>query len=446
MDSAAGRPRVLFLTQTHNVWGGMEQWLHNFTEWLQSHSEWDVRVGLARGARFNDPDAYLAAHPHMQPIVLDARAGTESSRIDAIVHAIEAFRPDLVVPIATAAVFPAIARARQRGAKARLLVPVRSQHPGLFVNLVDHVAIVDGVVAISRLIHRWFLEKLPAETDRIHYVRHGVKPPVRLRLAMPSQPLRVAFIGRLEPAIKRALDLVPFARALERNGASVDLHIFGDGPSEGELRHAIGGAVFHGYTSQEQLYRSAYPNLDVVLLFSSEEGTPNVVVEAMQHGVVPVVSRYRGLAGERFVIDGETGLTFAVGDAEAAARLVTRLAQDRTELARLSDRAASIVASDTDIRMHRDWLAIFETTRSRPPKPAPSAIFAPPAAGRLERFFPAAVANRIRALSGRHAAHADGWSEWPGTLPVSGERIADVVADLERLDREVFRGRYTDGA
>ena len=421
--------RVLFLSQTHNVWGGMEQWLHNFTQWLQDHSEWDVRVGLARGARFNDPDAYLAAHPHIRPIVLDARAGTESARIDAIVRAIEAFDPELVVPIATAAVFPAIARARRRGMTARLLVPVRSLHPDLFVNIVDHFDLVDGVVAISRLIHRWFLEKLRDEADRIHYVRHGVKPPVVQR--MPGERLRVGFIGRLEPEIKRALDLIPFSRALRDE--NVELHVYGSGPSEEELRRAIGWAHFHGYAPQNVLYTTAYPQLDVVMLFSSEEGTPNVVVEAMQHGVVPVVSRYRGQAAEGFVVDGETGLTFGVGDAEEAARLVARLANDRELPARLSKNAADAVAGDSDVRMHRDWLAIFERVRSLPPKPAGSEFAVPPA-GRLERIVPAPVANAFRALL-RPAQHADGWSEWPGTLPADRARVAEVLADLERLDR-----------
>jgi glycosyltransferase involved in cell wall biosynthesis len=421
--------RVLFLTQTHNVWGGMEQWLHNFTEWLQGHSDWEVRVGLARGTQFNDPDAYLAAHPHIHPIVLDARAGTESARIDAIVRAIETFEPDLVVPIASAAVFPAITRARQRGANVRLLVPVRSLHPDLFVNIVDHFDVIDGVVAISRLIHRWFLEKLPDDAERIFYVRHGVRPP-----SMPhveSDTLRVGFVGRLEPEIKRALDLIPFARALRQQ--NVELHVYGSGPSEEELRRSIPWVHFHGYAPQGLLYSTAYPRLDVVLLFSSEEGTPNVVVEAMQHGVVPVVSRYRGQAAEGFVIDGETGLMFDVGDAEEAARLVARLGDDRQLLARLSKHAADAVAGDSDVRMHRDWLAIFERVRALPPKPAGRELDVP-RAGRLERIVPVPLANAFRALF-RPAQHADGWSEWPGTLPADRAHVDNVLTDLERLDR-----------
>src|SRR6476646_11400843 len=98
-------PRILFLTQSHNVWGGMEQWLHNFTLWLQQNTGFDVRVALPRGRKFNDPEAYLAAHGHMRPVILDVRVGTRSIRVRRIVEAIEDFEPDLLVPIASGDIF-----------------------------------------------------------------------------------------------------------------------------------------------------------------------------------------------------------------------------------------------------------------------------------------------------------------------------------------------------
>jgi glycosyltransferase involved in cell wall biosynthesis len=422
-------PRVLFLTQTHNVWGGMEQWLHNFTFWLQRETEWDVRVGVVRGARFNDARAYVAAHPHIRPVVLDVRAGTESSRIAAVRRAIDDVAPDLVVPIASGAVFPAMAGHK----RARLLVPVRSQHADLFVNIADYFPIVDGVVAVNRLMQRWLDEHL---RERIHYVRHGVKPAAMIRVPEPLQPLRVGFVGRLDPVVKRVLDLIPVVNGVE---SDISMHVYGDGPAEGELRAALGGRVeFHGYASQERLYAEAYPKLDVVLLFSSEEGTPNVICEAMQHGVVPVTSRYRGQAGERFVIDGVTGFTFEVGDAAGAARHLDAVARDRELLAQLSRAARENVRDDTDVRMHRDWLAIFESTLALPMKNGAVPQPASGPAGRLDRIFGTSIADKARVLLHRGAAHQDGWGEWPGTMPVDPARAAAVVRELEEIDRSIL--------
>jgi glycosyltransferase involved in cell wall biosynthesis len=434
--------RVLFLTQTHNVWGGMEQWLHNFTAWLQRNTDWDVRVGMARGRTFNDPGRYRREHPHMRPVLLDARAGTHSSRVRTVVRAIDSIQPDVVVPIGSAVAFPALARAKAKGRDVRFVVPVRGLAPQLFVNIRDYFPIVDAVVGVSRLIERYFLETTH-DHERIVYVRHGSPlPPDRSReIRSSTTPLRVAFVGRLDPdpAVKRVLDLIPFARVLERLNAAVELHLYGDGPAEDELRRELAGVslpvVFHGHVPQELLLSSEYRRLDVLLLFSAIEGSPNAVCEAMARGVVPVIARYLGAAGERFVIDDVNGYTFRVGEVETAARLVGRIARDGALLACLS--AAAFDAVDDAERMHRDWLAVLERVLRQPGHRADLTALDPSQpAGRLDRFLPTSLADGLRVAFGRGFRHPDGWAEWPGTLPVAGERTDEVLRDLRRIDND----------
>lgn len=408
--------RVLFLTQSHNVWGGMEQWLHNFTKWLQDNTDWDVRVGLAWGARFNDPDRYAAAHPHMRVVRLDARAGTESARRRAIVRAIENVVPDLVVPIGLGAVFPAVAEAKRRGSNVRFVVPVRALVAQYFANIVESFPIVDGVVCVNRFFHRYFAERFPEETDRVHYVRHGARARDVKREEWRG-PLRVGYVGRLEPIVKRVLDLLPFVEELERLGSPVEIHVYGDGPSELELRQRLPNVIFHGHRTQDDLYREGWPRLDVAMLFSATEGTPNAVCEAMQHGVVPVISRYQGQEEEAFVVHERNGFTFEIGDVVQAAAYVDRLARDRELLRALSATAVADVAGETAERMHRDWVTIFEKTLALPQKRGALVEEPLPRGGRLESLLPAALADRLRVLTGRTFPHEDGWGEWPGSQP-----------------------------
>jgi glycosyltransferase involved in cell wall biosynthesis len=429
--------RALFVTQSHNVWGGMEQWLHNFTRWLQEQPEWDVRVALPRGRRFNDPDAYVRAHPHIHPMLLDVRVGTESARVSSIVRAIETFDPHVLVPIGSGATFPAVAEAKRRGSDVRFLPTVRGVVPALMANIVDFWPSVDGVVSISRFFDRYFHEVLPVEdAARMHYVRHGAKPAFVPHVDAPK--LRVGYVGRLTHDQKRVGDLIPFAAAA---GENIELHIYGDGPAESELRANVPRAILHGYQSQDDLYRSAYPNLDVLMLFSENEGTPNAVCEAMHHGVVPVIARYLGEADERFVTHGRSGFTFRIGDVAQAAAYVRTLANDRALLRVLSEEAKRGIAADTNVRMHRDWVALFERTLELPPKIAPAVSIE--RGGRLDRLLPAGVADRVRALTGRQFPHIDGWAEWPGSVPVSDERQEQVMATLRRLDAEAQERVYT---
>jgi glycosyltransferase involved in cell wall biosynthesis len=324
----------------------------------------------------------------------------------------------------------------------RFVVPVRGLAPQLFVNIRDYFPIVDAVVGVSRLIERYFLETTH-DHERIVYVRHGAPlPPDRSREDPGSAtPLRVAFVGRLDPdpAVKRVLDLVPFASALQRLNAPVELHLYGDGPAADDLRKELGGlslpVVFHGHVPQELLLSNEYRRLDVLLLFSAIEGSPNAVCEAMARGVVPVIARYLGAAGERFVVDGINGYTFPVAGVETAAEIVDRIARDRALLARLS--VAAFDAVDDAERMHRDWLAVLERVLRQPVHRADlTGLDLSRPAGRLDRFLPTALADGLRVAFGRGFRHPDGWAEWPGTLPVPGQRTDEVLRDLRRIDNE----------
>ncbi|HET7434391.1 MAG TPA: glycosyltransferase family 4 protein [Thermoanaerobaculia bacterium] len=429
-------PRVLFLSQAHHAGGGMEQWLHNFALWLQEQPGWDVRLALPRGRQFNDPEAFTRVHPGLQTLTLDVRVGTASARTAAVVRAIEEFDADLLLPIGSGAAFPGVAEAKRRGAKVRFVVPVRGIVPELMANIVEQWPVVDGVVSISRLLDTFFRETLP-DHERVHYVRHGAKAATAPHVDAPR--LRAGFVGRLEPIQKRVLDLIPFAQALPEN---VELHVYGDGPEEARLRAALPNAIFHGRVTQEQLYATGYPNLDVLLLFSVVEGTPNAVVEALHHAIVPVISRYLGQTGERFVVDGRNGFTFDVGDTATAAHHVTSLANDRARLRALSEQARADVANETAERMHRDWLRIFEKTLALPQKRG--ALTLPPEeSGRLERLIPPPLADRLRALFHRYYPHPDGWSEWPGSIAADPARVTAIDETLHRIDREERARVYT---
>ncbi len=421
-------PRVLFLTQAHNAWGGMEQWVHNFTLWLQAQPGWEVRFALPKGRELNDPESYARAHPHIQWTGLDVRVGTESARIRAVVDAIANDDPDILIPIGSGVAFPAVAEAKRRGSRVRFLPAVRGLVPGLIANIAEFWPSIDGVVSISRLFHSYFEEALPPQdSERVHYVRHGARPAFVAHVDAPK--LRAGYVGRITHEHKRIGDLVQFSEAI---GDRVEIHIFGTGPAEAEVRERMPHAVFHGVVSQDELYRTGYPNLDVLLLFSDLEGTPNAIVEAMHHGVVPVIARYFGAAGEGFVVDGRTGFTFAVGDVPRAVELVSMLARDRAVLLASSEQARRSMAGDSDVRMHRDWIAIFEKTLRMPPRAGGVPRVAP--AGRLDRLVSPGVADRIRSWTGRYFPHPDGWAEWPGSMPVSAEREAAVMEALVRID------------
>jgi glycosyltransferase involved in cell wall biosynthesis len=417
--------RLMFLTQTHTVWGGMEWWVHHLAQRMLDRS-WEVYAGLAQGARFSDPHAYAAAHPHLRPVIMDARVGTESARVRAVVRALRQVRPDVVIPVGIGAAFEAI-----RAVESVFIVPVLSLHEGWLSNVIESQDVIDLTVPNSRL-----LEKVLAGLDvqRLRYIRQGT-PRATVARSPRTQRLRAGIVSRLEEGSKRVLDLVGVA---ERIGPEIELLVVGDGPDRDALEAQLRGrAQFHGYMPTERLYREVYPNLDVLLFFSPAEGSPNGIYEAMQNGVVPVSSRFAGWDFEKILRDGENALLFDVGDVDRAAQQLHVLAENREVLDRMSIAARRCIMSYTDEDMYDAWIDAIESTTRHTRRGGPRRM---QPAGRLERVgVPAAAADAIRRLLGVRFPHGSGWEEWPGSQQANQattERVTRELAAIERASEQ----------
>jgi glycosyltransferase involved in cell wall biosynthesis len=421
--------RLMFVTQTHTIWGGMEWFVHHLAGRMTARG-WQVYAGLARGARYSDPTAYAAAHPHLIPVEMDARDGTERARRNSVARAIRRVNPDVVIPIAVGASFDAIRGLKRGGFRGAFLAPLFSLFEEWIANVSEYADVVDLAIPNSRLLERYVERHF--DGSRVRYIRQGVPRATEAR-SPRTRRLRAGIVCRLEESSKRVLDLAGVARLL--TDIDVELHVFGDGPDRERLFAALGGrAVDHGFLPTAGLYREAYPQLDVLLFFSPTEGSPNAVYEAMQNGVVPVSSRFRGLQAEGILRDGENALLFDIGDIAAAAAHVRHLASDRARLDEMTVAAAESVHGYTDDDMYDAWIDVIESARPSSGPALPPRPIAP--AGTLERaHIPPFLARPLRRMIGSGARLESGWEEWPGSQPVSHEVVQRIREELRELDR-----------
>jgi glycosyltransferase involved in cell wall biosynthesis len=191
--------------------------------------------------------------------------------------------------------------------------------------------IVSSVAAVSQHID---MRVAVSESVRSHLVRAGV-PPQRIKVIRngvdlrhftaqagpPSSDVgRILFAGRLD-SVKRPMLLVEIAKALvkRRGTRGFQFVVAGDGPESGRLRSAVRRAgiqhLFH--------FMGCVPDLAPVLadaallvITSSNEGVPMVLLEALASGK-PVVASKVGAIAE--VLDETTGFAIERGEAEAEA-------------------------------------------------------------------------------------------------------------------------------
>ena len=162
-------------------------------------------------------------------------------------------------------------------------------------------------------------------------------------------PMGILYAGRLEAYQKRAGDLVPFAEALWKLGVSFRLHIAGSGSLEPMLRDrlsspAFGQAVvFHGYLAPEALFH-LMGEAAIYVSFSEFEGFSTSLVQAMHHGLVPLITPTK--SGSDFLEEGKDVLFFDVGDTDAAARQVKALVEAPSRKYRMAERVIQKIARE----------------------------------------------------------------------------------------------------
>lgn len=168
-------------------------------------------------------------------------------------------------------------------------------------------------------------------------------PPPRTR--PPSGPLRLVTVAMMRPGDKLASYRI-LADALSQLGdVGWQLTVLGDGPARPDVAQA-----FARVPADRITWRGAEPAARVVTALDSSdalvwpgcgEAYGLAYLEAAARGVPAVAMRTAGVPA--VVVDGETGLLTADGDAAAFASAIRRLASDRAFLAGLGQRARRFV-------------------------------------------------------------------------------------------------------
>jgi glycosyltransferase involved in cell wall biosynthesis len=191
----------------------------------------------------------------------------------------------------------------------------------------------------------------PSLHERLVVVANGVPvapadPERRTRarsdLGLSGSEIGVLFVGQLEER-KDPLGAIRAVEAARRDGAELVLLIAGGGPLEREVAAKAGPAV-RPLGFREDLV-DLYAAADLFLLPSHREGMSFALLEAMAHGLAPVVADGTGNAETV----GEAGVVFAAGDLDAMSARLAGLAGDPGARSRLGDAARERIRTELSL-------------------------------------------------------------------------------------------------
>ncbi|WP_310572426.1 glycosyltransferase [Gemmatimonas sp.] len=252
-------------------------------------------------------------------VVVEERSSFDFNAVRQVAAELERFKPDIVQthgykPSAVAFALRRLGRrfrwvAFYHGSTTENL-KVRAYH------LLDQFLMrtADTVVVMSRL-HAAALNGRGRDIRLIHNAVLFPIEPSRPASSPDASP-RMLVAGRLSS--EKGVDvLVDACAILLAKGHRFHLDIIGDGPDRASLerqaqRLALTPLVtFHGHQSDPRpFYRAA----DLLVIPSRSEGLPNVLLEAIAHGL-PIVSTRVGAVPE-VLIDVAVGVLCDVGDVE----------------------------------------------------------------------------------------------------------------------------------
>lgn len=150
---------------------------------------------------------------------------------------------------------------------------------------------------------------------------------------------KIGFVGR--GSEEKRVDLIAkLANKMSNINSTIQFHFVGD------VKWAIPldlqkSCIFHGVVSDEQQLQKLYKEFHVILIASSREGFPMVIMEGMMNGAVPVSTNVGGIS--EHVIPNENGyLVNSISELDIMNEFEEKLNylnNNRAELQRLSSNA-----------------------------------------------------------------------------------------------------------
>jgi glycosyltransferase involved in cell wall biosynthesis len=187
----------------------------------------------------------------------------------------------------------------------------------------------------------------------VHLAYHGVEVKGRVRSSHQDERVRILAVGRLVE--KKGHETLLLAAALLRDrGLAFSLRLAGEGPEWSRLQRLVhelrlaDRVAFLGPLSEGEV-RAEYEQADIFALpcrklaNGDQDGLPNVILEAMAHGLPVVSTRLDGIV--EAVVDGDSGLLADQDDPAAFAVHLGGLIEDAELRERVGEAGRSRVAA-----------------------------------------------------------------------------------------------------
>ena len=288
-------------------------------------------------------------------------------RLAAIWRELQRFKPTVVIANISAISFEVLRYVPQGVFRCGV---IHTDSQGVYDSLKHYAPTLDAMAVVSQKIQA-NAKVLPEFANvTVAYLPLGVPMPADFQTRTFDEPLRILYLGRLSREQKRVHLLPEILEYLKVSRMPFHWTIAGDGPDASALRAAMQSndpnqtISFLGHVAYDNV-PAIIKDHDVFLLASDYEGLPLTLLEAMGHGLIPVVSDLP--SGIREVVNESNGVRVSPDDIKGYAEAILTLNADRRKMAELSLNARNKVRTHFSVGAMADrWLNAFPDGKSSP--------------------------------------------------------------------------------
>jgi glycosyltransferase involved in cell wall biosynthesis len=234
---------------------------------------------------------------------------------------------------------------------------------------------IDGVIVESHYMADYVRRSSEIEERNVHVVESGIdietfKP--NKRKTLRGDELVVGYVGRMSPE-KNPRGFIDVAEAILAHNSSLKFKIFGEGSQSSDVKARVQASrwrdniSFVGYVED---IRSAYAQIDVLIVPSTLDGRPANIMEA-NACAIPVIATPVGGIPE-LIEDGVNGVLCPLTDTESMTKLLTLWQSEPASFdeARLKARktAEQRFSRELMIQNYEALFASYLSLSARPPR------------------------------------------------------------------------------
>lgn len=247
------------------------------------------------------------------------------------------------------------------GLRPKIIFMVLGDFNHYYESALKFDVIIDGYIAISEEIKSKLISKLPSRKKNIHLSYFPVPEPSNSVKENNQYAFNAVFVGRLEKG-KNPLILLEVDAILLKQDLSIQWTIVGDGPLMSMLRELTKDREnfnLVGFLNQEEL-QQVYEENKLFIMPSISEGLPVSLVEAMKHGLIPIISSISG--GIKEVVESNVnGFLCISEDSLSFSNAIKTLCENQDLSMKMSRNAIEVANQMFDpIRNAKKYLDIIE--------------------------------------------------------------------------------------